>query len=174
MFLTDIIKIMYVNIGYLPNYPYHMISDKEMIDAFRRDDGVFNDYYPCPDPSLEDKHMALKLAIWKECDNYLENNSLSATLPAWVLSFMLLRPISVQSDELDIAYLYELTNVEPESTLTEFSAPLASACYDASEEWIKKKPSLNRDRPPSIFGETHVTKCLRLKAANLLIEPGGS
>lgn len=33
-FIHDIIKIKYSNLGYLPGYPYHMISDKEMFDAF--------------------------------------------------------------------------------------------------------------------------------------------
>ena len=32
--IHDIIKIKYSNLGYLPGYPYHMISDKEMFDAF--------------------------------------------------------------------------------------------------------------------------------------------
>ena len=32
--IHDIIKIKYINLGYLPNYPYHMISDREMFDAF--------------------------------------------------------------------------------------------------------------------------------------------
>lgn len=30
----DLIKIKYVREGYLPNYPYHLISDSEMCDAF--------------------------------------------------------------------------------------------------------------------------------------------
>lgn len=34
MMLHDQIKIEYVRQGYLPNYPYHLISDKEMFDAF--------------------------------------------------------------------------------------------------------------------------------------------
>lgn len=32
--IHDIIKIKYSNLGYLPGYPYHLISDKEMFDAF--------------------------------------------------------------------------------------------------------------------------------------------
>ena len=34
MLLHDIIKIHLIGAGYLPNYPYHMISTKEMCDAF--------------------------------------------------------------------------------------------------------------------------------------------
>lgn len=33
-FIHDIIKIKYSRLGYLPSYPYHLISDKEMFDAF--------------------------------------------------------------------------------------------------------------------------------------------
>lgn len=34
MFIHNIIKIKYVTLGYLPNIPYHLVSDKEMFDAF--------------------------------------------------------------------------------------------------------------------------------------------
>ena len=34
MFIYDLIKIQYSRQGYLPNYPYHLISDAEMFDAF--------------------------------------------------------------------------------------------------------------------------------------------
>lgn len=34
MFVHDLIKIKFIREGYLPNYPYHMISDSEMCDAF--------------------------------------------------------------------------------------------------------------------------------------------
>ena len=45
MFIHDTIKIMYVNMGYLPNFPFYLISDSEMIEAFRKEDGFFNEYY---------------------------------------------------------------------------------------------------------------------------------
>ncbi len=34
MLTHDIIKIQYSREGYLPDYPYHMISDREMFNAF--------------------------------------------------------------------------------------------------------------------------------------------
>ena len=34
MLVHDLIKIKLVRAGYLPNYPYHLISDKEMCEAF--------------------------------------------------------------------------------------------------------------------------------------------
>ena len=57
MFIHDFIKIMYTDMGYLPNYPYYLISDEEMFDAFLRDDqGFFNDYYPCPADNLQTEY----------------------------------------------------------------------------------------------------------------------
>ena len=34
MFVHDIIKINYTRQGYLPYYPYHLISDEEMFEGF--------------------------------------------------------------------------------------------------------------------------------------------
>lgn len=38
MFIHDLIKIKFIREGYLPNYPYHMISDSEMFNAFLNPD----------------------------------------------------------------------------------------------------------------------------------------
>lgn len=171
MFIHDLIKIMYVNIGYLPNYPYYLISDTEMIEAFCKDDGFFNDYYPCPDPTFDEPYQLLKQSIFGILSEYVAGKR--AVIPDWVYSYMLMRPITFESDEADIAYMYELTGVKPETTLAEFSPALADACYATSVEWMKKMPSKYRDRPPTMFGETHVTKSLRLKQANILVEAEG-
>ena len=40
MLVHDVIKIRLVEDGYLPNYPYHMMSDREMIAAFMGTDGA--------------------------------------------------------------------------------------------------------------------------------------
>lgn len=37
-YIHDIIKIKYVREGWLPNWPYHLISDQEMCDAFLKQD----------------------------------------------------------------------------------------------------------------------------------------
>lgn len=168
MFLHDIIKIRYVDEGYLPNHPYYLISDAEMIDAFKREDGFFDNSYPCPCDDLQEAYQLLKEAIFAKLDAYLESDK--NTIPDWVYSYMLMRPVTYDSDEQDIAYLYELTGVQPETILTEFSPQLARACYATSKDWMKKRPSRYKDRPPAMFGETHVTKCLRLEQANILID----
>lgn len=42
MYIHDLIKIKYIREGYLPNYPYHMISDVEMLNAFLNPEYVGN------------------------------------------------------------------------------------------------------------------------------------
>ena len=65
--IHDTIKIKFIKAGYLPNYPYHMISDSEMCDAFLHNEaasgedtqlaGFFVDMYPCPDTVLHPKYL---------------------------------------------------------------------------------------------------------------------
>lgn len=169
-FMHNFIKMKYVELGYLQNHPYYLISDKEMIEAFTMDRGFFHDYYPCPHEDLQEAYDTLKEGIWSRLDAYIESSG-TTIIPDWVYSYMIMRPVTYASDEQDISYLYELTGVKPETIEIEFSANLAFACYATSVEWLKKKPSKYRDRPATMFGETHVTKCLRLKQANILIEP---
>ena len=59
--IHDVIKMNYIRMGYLPDYPYHLISDKEMCDAFLNDGdfSYFADNYPCVDPSLQDEYDEL-------------------------------------------------------------------------------------------------------------------
>lgn len=63
MFIHNIIKIKYVTLGFLPNLPYHLTSDKEMFDAFAKykieihydnDTEQINriDYIPMPDTAV--------------------------------------------------------------------------------------------------------------------------
>lgn len=83
--LHDLIKIKYVNEGYLPNTPYHQISDNEMLNAFIRNDndwefgedgdvvvsvaelpylhGYFIDTYPCPSDDLLEAYAELVSSI---------------------------------------------------------------------------------------------------------------
>lgn len=173
MFIHDFIKIMYTDMGYLPNYPYYLISDEEMFDAFLRDDqGFFNDYYPCPADNLQTEYETLRSYIVNRIQTFLELNSTGQTaeLPKWIYSYMIMRPITFDSNEADIGYLYDISELDRPKGLAEFTPELANYCYQISTEWIKKLPSKYADRPPTMFGETHVTKSLRLLQANVLID----
>lgn len=48
--IHDVIKIKYIELGYLPDYPYHLISDAEMCDAFLHRD---TDGYSVFDPDTQ-------------------------------------------------------------------------------------------------------------------------
>jgi hypothetical protein len=98
--IHDIIKIKYTRLGYLPNYPYHLISDAEMFDAFINLSGTddssgssdyverfFTDYYPNPfyeediiyvgpsgkQISLSDEYNRLKQYIITTINDYLSH-----------------------------------------------------------------------------------------------------
>jgi len=165
MFLHDIIKVDYVNQGYLPNYPYHLITDKEMFDAFLSDDGYFADNYPCLDDSLSEQYAAFRQDIVSRINDYLEN---STAIPSWIYSYMLGASISVNSDVRDLRDLYTLTGLEYTSAVPEFTAELSAECYAISSAWLKKQTAADAQRTPTLFGEPHVIKSLRLSGVDIL------
>lgn len=158
-FSHDIIKIKYVNEGYLPNYPYHQISDREMVYGFIGPEGYFYDNFPMISPDLSQEYYTLVQAIQNALDAYLEND---VTIPDWVYSYMLGSAISVNSDERDILYLSKFYGIAQEGGRAVFTPELAQCCLQTSKDWIAKLPSSKINRPPTIFGEPHVIKSLRL------------
>lgn len=167
MLIHNIIKINYVRDGYLPNHPYHLISDREMFDAFltrRARSGIvgyFADKYPCVDLSLKLEYEALIDAICYHIDAYLDDKTGTKKVPDWVYSYMIGSTVSVDSDLLDrhdLLVLMNLDNVEDEIT-----KEVCENCLEISRDWIKKLPKDKADhRPPTMFGEPHVIKALRL------------
>lgn len=168
MHIHDIIKIMYVNIGFLPDYPYHLISDDEMFDAFLKEGGFFATYYPCPGREFEKAYDELFNYIEDSILAYKEDNT--NAIPDWVYSYMIMRPITYQSSIEDIDYLCEMCNISFSNGLPVFNEDVARVCYDISVKWLQKTPSKANNRPPTMFGETHVTKSLRLIQANILLD----
>lgn len=167
MFIHDTIKRMYSNMGYLPGYPYYLITDDEMFDAFLKPDGFFSDFYPCPCAELEEAYDKLKEYIAEKIRQFREGEL--DTLPDWIYSYMIMRPITFDSSEDDIAYLTDLAGMNTVLGGPEFTPEVAQKCYEISTKWIQKQPSKYSHRPPTMFGETHVTKCLRLDQANIMI-----
>ena len=164
----DTIKINLSRLGYLPNYPYHMISDAEMCDGFlsNNNTGYFFDYYPLLDINLQAEYDTLVSAIRYYIEELKNLNSDNYTLPEWVYSYMLGSTISVKSDEYDISYLADMLNVKTDFGI--FSADMQRLCLDVSTKWLKKLSYVDRlYRPPSIFGEPHVIKSLRLASADI-------
>lgn len=174
LLVHNIIKILYVREGYLPNYPYHMISDREMLEAFLRvdDDGVtlqgfFADKYPCVDEDLAEQYQALVSALCYHINQYLESDNNDYVIPDWVYSYMLGTVIAESSTAQDKHDLFVLLNLD---NLTDtWTKEISEACLEVSEAWVKKLPPAKTDhRPPTIFGEPHVIKSLRLMIVDVL------
>lgn len=186
MFLHDAIKIEYVRQGFLPNYPYHMTSDEEMLNAFlpytdtyELDTSVtsfFSETYLNPftdDTELQPVYVDLVRSIAYHIEQYKSQQV--TELPSWVYSYMLGSVIGSQSAQIDIHDLGVL--VDADNEYDEFTLRMAQKCYKISKEWIARTPGWNKvlyseggitiiDRPPTIFGELHVIKSSRLAQIN--------
>lgn len=166
MFTNDLVKIMYIDLGYLPNYPYHMITDAEMIGAFIEEGNYFDTFYYCPDSSLQEAYSELRSSIECKLTSYL-NGDIDA-IPDWIYSYMLGNTTTYSSDAEDISYLYDLTGEEPLISYDTFDKQLAEKCLSISTEWLKKQSAKTYDRVPTMFGEPHVIKSLRLASSDIL------
>ena len=160
MYLHDTLKIIYTRNGYLPDYPYHSISDNELMDAFinTAGDSYFYDNYPCEFEEFRDKYDTLVSAIKLHVDRFKENNSY--VIPDWVYSYMIPgATIGPASDLRDRHDLFVLLNMDNQDDL--FTIDIYSAIYDISNSWVSKLPS-SETRPATIFGEPHIIKSLRV------------
>ena len=172
-FLHTTIKINLIMLGYIKNYPPHLISDAEMCDGFLNKDhtfGYFLDNYPCIDESLRSQYDALVSSIDYYLNQCRSANDDSYIFPDWIYSYMLGGVISVKSDPHDIQYLADMLNLNVE--YGDFSPILALNCYRVSQSWLKKLSVTSQDdqtslRPPTIFGEPHVIKSLRLQYSQI-------
>lgn len=178
MFVHDVIKIKYVSSGYLQNYPYHLISDKEMMHAFldtSTASGYFYDQYPCINLKYKSEYDTLVNAIQYHTNMYLSSHSY--TIPDWVYSYMLGTTVGIHSDSMDIHDLLVL--LDADNIDDEFSSSAFELCYKESNRWITRQSGLSASdryviidndkidtRPPTFFGEPHVIKSLRLKSAS--------
>lgn len=154
-FVHNIIKIKYVKEGYLPDYPYHMISDKEMFDAFIFNDTNFFDmFYKLPSDKLKPQRDKLK--------QYIQNSIKNTEVPNWIYSYMLGEVISSSSDQQEISDLIDL--IYPNSKQTEFNEDIAEQCLKISQTWLYGSSYSGQEskRPATIYGEPIVIKSLRL------------
>lgn len=188
MLVHDIIKIKLIAAGYLPNYPYHLISDGEMCDAFmdiKSKSGYFYQAYPLLHESLSAAYALLESAIYYHIEQFKLSKDDTCVFPDWVYSYMLGSVISVNSEPLDIHDLISPLNVD---NIDDVFTPEASiACYTVSRNWLQQtqRPttvSIPSDsiistlgfdddtlhafdlRPPTMFGEPHIIKSIRLSS----------
>lgn len=162
--IHDVAKILYVKEGYLPDYPYHQVSDKEMFDAFIYNDACyFADNYPCPGEDFEEIYADIVEKIKYHVDQYLEDDTYQ--IPIWVYSYMLGGVISINSDERDRHDYIELLGLQPNPT-SQFTDEVYNETYSMSEDVISKLSSdVAAHRPITIFGEPDVVKQLKIYQA---------
>lgn len=178
-YIHTIIKIRYSEEGYLPNYPPHLISDAEMCDGFLdynyEEDSdeywesylnsphqtFFSDNYPLLDESLSDRYRELVVAIAEHISLLKSSNEPDYKLPDWIYSYMIGSTIGVKSDKQDIHDLLVMMDID--NLEDEFLPEACESCYLISKYWVKQNES---SRPPTIFGEPHVLKALRLSDAS--------
>ena len=187
--IHDIIKIKYVNLGYIKkNYPYHMISDEEMFNAFidlgnedfnknttiiDPDTRFFDSYYPNPfaeedydykGNSLSEAYDNLKQYIITAINAYLQYYGTSEesehVIPDWIYTYMLGEVVYQQSEFLDVYDMLALLNCSNNDN--EFTRDACATCYTISLQYISTLTTGRR--PPTVFGEPHVIKQLRLEA----------
>lgn len=161
-FIHDVIKDNYIKSGWLPDYPYHLISDKEMFNAFLNDSKVdyFHNKYPYSG-ALSEEYSKLISYMMQCIDKYLNDD---VAVPDWIYSYMLgtvISSTSIVQDRHDLLVLLHSDNLYDELT----DADMAT-CYNISKSWISTKLS-DSDRPPTMFGEPHVIKSLRLSELEL-------
>jgi len=180
MIIHDIIKIELSRKGYLPDYPPHLISAVEMCDAFlpyeyNESDPLagydacmsatlnyFRDTYPLIDDSLEDKYKTLVSEIAYHLNLLKTSKNDNYVLPDWIYSYMLGVTLTVSSDQKDLHDLFVMLLTD--NLFDEYNLECANACYAESAQWLSKLPESARiHRPPTMFGEPHVLKSLRLK-----------
>lgn len=194
MFIHDLIKIHLSREGYLPDYPPHLISDEEMCDAFLpynyNSEDPMSGYTACMDAEinyfrdtyglplkcirateqdylfLQDKYKELVAGIAYHLNQLKLSNDAEYVLPNWVYSFMLGQVIGPNSDQKDKHYLFVMLGTD--NLDDDFNLSCCYGCYKESLEWLSKVPnSAKEHRPVSLFGEMHVIKSLRLKAADI-------
>lgn len=177
MFLHDVIKIKYISLGYLPNIPYHLISDEEMFSAFHNAESphdcfFYNEYPPMPatdeergniDPKspVPSKYAVLLDKIYRTILLYQDGEI--QQLPDWIYSYMLGAVVGPHSDKRDIHDVIAPLGVDNPDD--DYGDDASIKCYQESEEYLRKTLPANSpdSRPPTMFGEPHVIKSLRLK-----------
>ena len=145
MFIHDLIKIKLVDEGYLPNIPYHLISDAEMCNAFIDDSqgvlrGYFIDNYPAytsDNINAVYAYQNLILSIYCYLQLYLQyhKDNIEYKIPDWVYSYMLGAVISVNSDKRDIHDLILPLGVD--NIPDDFDDACMEACFSENFKRIK-------------------------------------
>lgn len=166
--IHDIIKIKYIELGYLPDQPYHLISDAEMCDAFiHRDDRGYSVYDPVTQHDLYSDDIKVSgyfvdnynLEGMKTCKQYFSMQQsyvelvramlhytsdlrssfeLEYVLPNWMYQFMIGSVIHSTSPEKDRHD--SLVLFEEDNIDDEFTPEFYDKVFMSSKYYIDKLP----------------------------------
>lgn len=137
-----------------------------MCQAFiLNESNYFDDNYPLVAEDLAEEYKALKEALIYHINTFIDSDEDDKVLPDWVYSYMIGSTVSVNSDENDRHDLLVLLNCD--NIDDEITEKCQKSCYSESKEWLRKLlKSEAATRPPTMFGEPHVIKSLRIKVQN--------
>ena len=127
----------------------------------------FKDNYPLIDDEIQTPYKTLVNRIFYEIQEFKKNVNDDRELPAWIYSYMLGICIGPMSDKLDIhdmIFAMGTDNIEDD-----YNIYCAEKCLEISTNWLKKI-IVSQDeikRPPTMFGEPHVLKSIRLDQESL-------
>lgn len=132
-------------------------------DCIVSPDCYFAVNYPLLYDSLSDAYNELVNSLYYHINAHLnsKNTSVTFAVPNWVYSYMNGAVIGVNSPQLDIHDFLVLLNLDNLDDV--FTEQICYSCLEISKKWIDKlPPSKNTMRPPTMYGEPHVIKSLRI------------
>lgn len=145
-------------------------EDDSWYQDFLDDDRTmfFKDNYPLIGEEISDDYKNLVHKIMEELYNFKNNPDNDRKLPNWIYSYMLGAAIGPESDKLDIHDMISSMGVD--NLEDEYNIICAKTCLEYSREWLKRVILNDADkRPPTMFGEPHVLKFLRLEQESLKV-----
>lgn len=122
----------------------------------------FSANYPEPN-KFSSEYDTLVSALYYHINAYFQSTEAreEGTIPDWVYSYMNCSVIGPNSSQDDIQYLLYMLNLT--NARNEFTDDVYESCYEISSKWVNKLPPGKKvSRPPSMFGELHVVKSLRI------------
>lgn len=126
-------------------------------------DCYFSVNYPLLYEEMRSAYEELISALYYHIEVHLNSarDVIPVAVPDWVYSYMNGAVISVNSDALDIHDFFSLMNLDNQAG--QFTKEIQESCLEISSKWIKKlPPTKNIMRPPTMYGEPHVIKSLRI------------
>lgn len=187
-YIHDIIKIKYTDLGYLPDYPYHLLSDSEMCDAFLpkaipddvelKDFNEFVDDISCyfydnyyihltEDENAEDNDMLRIFGYYKTLTQNLKywldkckaNLNDSYTMPNWVYQYM---NGTVLGEDRNVNDMHQfLVDIDDDNLDDEYNESIYQQCYNLSYKCLSRIKDLDH-RSPSIFVDPTILRYVRL------------